>query len=73
MVITDMAAFRFAKETGCMYLWGYYPGISPDKVADAVGFPLETQQSKALTPPSPDELRLLREKIDPFGLIMKKR
>ena len=73
IVITDMAVFRFAEDTGRMYLWGYYPGISPENVAEEVGFPLETRQSIEISPPGPDELRLLREKIDPFGLIIKRR
>ncbi len=72
VVITDMAVFRFSKETGRMYLWGHYSGISPDSVVKKVGFPLEIQQSKEISPPSADELLLLREKIDPFGLILKR-
>jgi glutaconate CoA-transferase, subunit B len=73
IVITDMAVFRFTKETGRMYLWGCYPGISIDSVIKEVGFPLETRQSVDIPPPGTDELRLLREKIDPFGLIIKRR
>ena len=72
IVITDMAVFRFEKETGRMYLWGYYPGISPESVVKEVGFNLETRRSREISPPSSDELRLLREKIDPLGLIIKK-
>lgn len=72
IVITDMAVFRFSTETGRMYLWGYYPGFSPESVAEEVGFPLETHQSREISPPGTDELRLLREKIDPFGLIIKR-
>lgn len=73
VVITDMAVFRFSKENGRMYLWGCYSGISPESVAEEVGFPLESYPSKEIPPPGPDELRLLREKIDPFGLIIKRK
>ena len=73
LVITDMAVFRFAEDTGRMYLWGYYPGVPPKAVEKEVGFSLETHQSREISPPHPDELRLLREKIDPLGLIVKRK
>jgi len=73
LVITDMAVFRFAEDTGRMYLWGYYPGVRPEAVENEVGFSLTTHQSHEISPPSPDELRLLREKIDPLGLIVKRK
>jgi glutaconate CoA-transferase subunit B len=72
LVITDKAVFRFDDQEGHMYLWGFYPGITPEEVAGEVGFPLEIGHAKELPPPVPEEIRLLRENIDPFGLIIKK-
>ena len=71
MVITDMAVFRFKPATGRMFLSGNYPGISPEDVIKEVGFELETDACRPLPPPRPEELRLLRERIDPLGLIIK--
>jgi len=72
IVITDMAVFRFSKETGRMYLWGHYSGVGPEEVRKEVGFPLEINQSRTIPSPTSEELRLLREKIDPLGLIIKR-
>jgi glutaconate CoA-transferase subunit B len=72
IVITDMAVFRFEKETGRMYLWGYYPGVTQQEVEKEVGFPIDTARSREIFPPETDELRLLREKIDPLGLIIRR-
>jgi glutaconate CoA-transferase subunit B len=72
IVITDMAVFRFNKSTGRMYLSGYYPDTSPEDILKEVGFDIETDGCRELPPPLADELRLLREKIDPLGLIIKR-
>ena len=73
IVITDMAVFRFKTSTGRMFLSGYYPNTSPEDVIKAVGFELETDGCRQLQPPRPEELRLLRERIDPLGLIIKRK
>jgi len=70
LVITDMAIFRFSKPSGRMYLSGYFPGTSPEEIVKAVGFELETGHCRKLPPPRAEELHLLREKIDPLGLII---
>ena len=71
IVITDMAVFRFKPATGRMFLSEIYPGISPEDVTKEVGFEIETDACLPLPPPRPEELRLLRERIDPLGLIIK--
>lgn len=73
LVITDMAMFRFDDLKGQMYLAGHFPGVTPEAVSREVGFDLEIRHSSELTPPKPDEIRLLREKIDPLGLIIKRK
>jgi glutaconate CoA-transferase subunit B len=73
LVITDKAVFRFDSRSRYMYLSGHYPGITPEAVAREVGFDLEIRHSRELTPPEPDEICLLREKIDPLGLIIKRK
>ena len=73
IVITDMAVFRFSKASRRMYLWGYCPGITPDDIVKDVGFSIDTQKSQEIPSPSSEELRLVREKIDPLGLIIKRK
>ena len=72
LVITDKAIFRFDSVSGRMYLSGHYPGITPAAVAAQVGFEIETCRSREVPPPLDEEIRLLREKIDPLGLIIKR-
>jgi glutaconate CoA-transferase subunit B len=70
MVITDMGVMRFDDESKEMYLSGTYPGILPQQVQEKMG--IEIDPSRAVEEPSPTEgeLDLLRERIDPQGLII---
>lgn len=72
LVITDQAVFRFSDETGRMYLAGHFPGVAPEAVSAQVGFEIEVGRSREVPPPTTEEIRLLREKIDPLGLIIKR-
>lgn len=69
-VITNMGVMRFDKKTRRMYLEGYYPGVTPEKVADNTGFDMDVSHASEVAPPAPEELKILREKCDPHGLIM---
>ncbi|MFH1153827.1 MAG: CoA-transferase [Pseudomonadota bacterium] len=70
MVVTNMGVMRFDDETKQMYLSRYYPGISPQTVLDHMEFPVDISRSRQETPPSAQELSLLREKCDPQRLIL---
>jgi glutaconate CoA-transferase, subunit B len=73
LVITDMAMFRLDDLKGQLYLAGHFPGVTPEAVAQEVGFELDIHRSRELSPPKSDEIQLLREKIDPLGLIIKRK
>ena len=65
-VITDMAVLGFHPETREGMLLSLHPGISHQAVIDNTGFPLRMPEHVPQTPlPTPEELRLLREEIDP--------
>lgn len=72
LVITDMAVFRFDKDTGRMYLWGHFPSNSPEAIRKSVGFTIAVEESREVSPPTTEELHLIRKKIDPLGLIIKR-
>ena len=72
LVITDRGMFCF-DDGGRMYLSGHYPGVAPESIAEEVGFRLDIGSSRELTPPTDEELRLLREKVDPLGLIIRRK
>ncbi len=66
-LVTDLGQFDFAN--GRMRLLTYHPGASIERIQAKTGFELEiSPEVKETPPPSPDELRLLREKIDPLGI-----
>ena len=69
LVITDRALFGFAQQTGEMTLTELAAGESIDSIQKDVGWPLKvSSQLTSMKPPSKDELRLIRESLDPEGL-----
>ena len=71
-VITDMAVLGFDPETREAALLSVHPGISAQKVQENTGFPLRMPATVPETPlPTPEELRLLREEIDPRGVYLR--
>ncbi len=71
-VITDMAVLGFDPETRQAALLSIHPGISVQAVQEHTGFPLRTPSPAPETPlPTAEELRLLREEIDPRGVYLR--
>jgi acyl CoA:acetate/3-ketoacid CoA transferase beta subunit len=68
-VVTNLAVLDFGGEGRRMRLVSVHPGITVDEVTEATGFELAladpVPESRL---PSPEELRLIREVIDPGGL-----
>ena len=65
-VITDMAVLGFHPETREATLLSVHPGVRIEDVVANTGFPLRFSEPVPETPlPTPEELRLLREEIDP--------
>jgi glutaconate CoA-transferase subunit B len=68
VVITDMAVYHF-DEDGEMRLDMLHPGVSLEDVRSAMGWLVRVPPAVATTPPpSEEELRLIREVLDPEGL-----
>jgi acyl CoA:acetate/3-ketoacid CoA transferase beta subunit len=75
-LITDLGQFDFVPQKSesseveyCMRLVTYHPGTSIDQIKAKTGFELIVPESvKETSPPSSEELRLLREEIDPLGI-----
>jgi glutaconate CoA-transferase subunit B len=72
-VITDMGIMRFHAVTKKMYLDGFYPGLSPSKILDNMGFEIKVSAARMIAPPTADELEILREQCDPQRLILGAR
>lgn len=69
VVITDLAVLRFHPVTRRMELESVHPGVTVQQVAEATGFEVVPPcEVPATPPPSAEELRLIREEIDPHGI-----
>jgi glutaconate CoA-transferase subunit B len=66
LVVTDKCIFRFDEPTEEMILTSLHPGVRLDGVQAEVGWELKVSPSLRETePPTVEELRLLREELDP--------
>jgi glutaconate CoA-transferase subunit B len=71
-VITDKAVLGFGATSRRMTLESIHAGVCLDDVVASTGFDLEIPDKVVETPaPSADELRIIRERIDPTGKLLK--
>ncbi|MGH7579391.1 MAG: CoA-transferase subunit beta [Gemmatimonadales bacterium] len=71
-VITDKGVLEADEESGELVLTALYPGVAADEVRAAVGWPLRCRGTlPGVEPPNAQELRLLRELLDPRGLYLR--
>jgi len=69
LVVTDKCVFRFDEATGEMVLHSLHPGVELAEVQEAVGWELKIAPHLGETEsPTDEDLRLLREELDPQGL-----
>jgi glutaconate CoA-transferase subunit B len=65
-VITDLAVMGYHDQTKRMEVLSLHPGVGLEKVREATRFELHVREPLAVTrPPSDEELRILREEVDP--------
>ncbi len=69
-VVTDLCVLRFDETTHEMYLAERYPGVSDEQIADNTGFALDVSRAVDAAPPTSEELRILRDEVDPQRLIL---
>jgi glutaconate CoA-transferase subunit B len=70
-VITDLAVMGYDDLTKRMQVHSLHPGVALDQVRAATGFELGIRQPLAVTePPTPEELLLLREEVDPHRYVI---
>ncbi|MEW6616153.1 MAG: CoA-transferase [Thermodesulfobacteriota bacterium] len=71
-VITTLGIFRFHKDTREMYVDTYYPGGSIEEVKKGFQWDIKVSENvKVANPPTEEEIRILRDEIDPFGMYLK--
>jgi acyl CoA:acetate/3-ketoacid CoA transferase beta subunit len=68
-VVSDLGVFDFDTPDHSMRLVSLHPGVTVEEVREATGFELAVPQEVPYTrEPTPKELRLIREVIDPQGI-----
>ncbi|HEX8100758.1 MAG TPA: CoA-transferase [Actinomycetota bacterium] len=68
VVVTDLGVYRFRPRTGQMFLASLHPGVKLDQIRDATSWELDaSEEAEETPPPTPEELRLIREELDPNG------
>lgn len=70
VVVTTMGVMRFRPTTRAIYLSSYHPGLSPEKLAENTGFRLDVEGATETPTPTPEELQILREQVDPEKIFL---
>jgi glutaconate CoA-transferase subunit B len=70
-VVSDLGVMKFDAKTKHMYLYGYYPFASTEKVLSNTDFEFDVSNAVILSEPDNDTIRLLREEIDPNHIFLE--
>lgn len=72
-VITNLGVLEFDSE-GEMILTQVHPGVSKEKILENTGWPLKVaSELRETEPPTAEELKVLREELDPDGVYLGRR
>jgi glutaconate CoA-transferase, subunit B len=71
VLVTTQGVMRFRSDSKELYLASYHPGLTAQAVADDTGFALDTTGATETPMPSSEELRILREVVDPERVFLK--
>lgn len=69
-VITDKCILKFREDDRKMFLSHRYPRVKIEDILANTGFELDVSQITKLIPPTEEELRIIREKVDPDRLVL---
>ena len=72
-LITQLGIYGFDGETKRLVLLSRHPGVTLDEIRENSGFEIIIPRGVETSPePPPEELRILREEIDPAGIVLGK-
>ncbi len=71
VVVTTKGVMRFRPDTREIYLASYHPGLTARAVADDTGFPLDIEGATETPAPTPEELNILRQIVDPERVFLR--
>jgi glutaconate CoA-transferase, subunit B len=72
VIVTTMGEMRFDKTTRRAYLASYHPGFTPEQVAENTEFKLDISRAMETEKPQKQELKTLREEIDPLQIFLSR-
>ncbi|MBC7344623.1 MAG: acyl CoA--acetate/3-ketoacid CoA transferase subunit beta [Clostridia bacterium] len=72
-VVTTMGVMKFDPETREMYVESFYADldVTPEEIRANTGFDIDVSRAEPCTPPTYEELELLRTRIDPERVFIK--
>ncbi len=74
LVITDKAIFNFENVEREMQLVSFYPGIPLEQVQAEMGWPVRLAENLSeVSPPTSQELQMIRVRLDPTGMYSKSK
>jgi glutaconate CoA-transferase subunit B len=74
LVITDMGVYSFDPETKEMVLDSLHPGVTLDTIRANIGWDVKVAPKLAEThPPTAEEIRIIREELDPDGIFLRSK
>jgi glutaconate CoA-transferase, subunit B len=73
VVISDLGILRPNLETGILELDMYYPGVSPEFIQENTGWLLNIDHAREMKPPTLEELKILRMRVDPDRLFLGRK
>lgn len=66
-IVTNLAVLGY-DETGRVRVDSIHPGVDPDEVRESTGFEVDVSDKPETRTPNDEELRLIRDVLDPRGL-----
>jgi glutaconate CoA-transferase subunit B len=73
VVISDLCKMRPDPVSGILYVTEIFPGISPERITDATGWEIDLSRAVLDQGPLPEELEILRMKVDPSRLYLGRK
>jgi glutaconate CoA-transferase subunit B len=72
-VVSTLGVMKFDESSRDMYVDSYYDdlGVSIADIRHMTEFEIDLSRARPMAPPTPEELAILREKVDPEGIYMR--
>jgi len=69
-IVTTQCIMKFDDKTKVAYLSEYFPGTSPEEIKKTIDWDIDISKAVQTKPPTREEIRILREEVDPEGILL---